>query len=231
MTTHRRSHAQKRQTRRAGSRRGTTVEKLHSSFSAMDHKIRSVIEKGITDSDLAEHLRDQWSKHFHQDLSDAAAKGMVQHYRAVYGSGKSGRRTRKHRQHGGMAPMNWTLGQGTAAAVYGRFPVDMGTSGGALKALDMNRFYESSISRACDSTGGCAAPNQSGGGAYEAFLMGKMPASVPRGVLETAVSTVQGSPISDPPRDPTNATWSVPAYQPVPFNGSLSNLSSLATMK
>lgn len=232
MTTHRRSHDQKRTTRKAGHRGTTTVQKLHSSFETIDRKIKAVIEKGCTDSELGEQLQSLWSKEFHQDMSGAAVKGMIQHYRAVYGSGKAGRKTRRNRrQHGGMAPMNWTLGQGTTDAVYGRFPVDMGTSAGALKALDMNRFYESSISRACDSTGGCAAPSQKGGGAYEAFLMGKMPATIPHNVLERGVSTVQGAPIANPPSDPTVATWSVPPYQPAPFQGTLSNLSALAPMK
>jgi hypothetical protein len=124
--------------------------------------------------------------------------------------------------------MSWSMGPGSAAAVYGRFPTEMGTSAGAVSALD--RFYESGISRACDATGGCntladqkggrlsvqlqevqkaSAASQSGGGAASAFLSGHMPGSVPRNGLETLAGTIQGvSPIGNPPSDPTIPTWS-----------------------
>jgi hypothetical protein len=214
-----------RHTRKAG--RYYSVESLHHSFETMENQIRMSVEKGCTDSALAACIRKNWIKHFHQHLSDEAIRGMISHYRSVYGVGKVGRKTRKA-QRGGMAPMSWSMGPGSAAAVYGRFPTEMGTSAGAVSALD--RFYESGISRACDATGGCntladqkggrlsvqlqevqkaSAASQSGGGAASAFLSGHMPGSVPRNGLETLAGTIQGvSPIGNPPSDPTIPTWS-----------------------
>jgi hypothetical protein len=208
-----------RHTRKAG--RYYSVESLHHSFETMENQIRSSVEKGCTDSALAICIRKNWNKHFHQHLSDDAIRGMISHYRSIYGVGKAARKTRKA-QRGGMAPMSWTMGQGVSSAVYGRFPTEMGTSAGAVSALD--RFYESGISRACDATGGCntlaeqkggrltvqlPGLQQNGGGAASAFLSGHMPTSVPRNFLETTVGTIQGvSPIGNPPSDPTIPTWS-----------------------
>ncbi len=229
MSKHTRKQSRKgRHTRKAG--RYYSVESLHHSFETMENQIREQIEKGVTDSSLTVTLRKLWNKHFHQQLSHDAARGMVSHYRSVYGVGKAGRKTRKaarRAQEGGMAPLGWTLGQGTTAAVYGRFPTEMGTSAGAVSALD--RFYESGISRACDTTGGCntlaeqkggritvslqeveRAASQTGGGAASAFLSGHMPATVPRNFLETGVGMLQGvQPIGNPPRDPSIPTWSL----------------------
>ena len=195
-----------RGTRKAGSG-GLSVATLHASFEKMDNKVRAAIGRSISDAELAACIREQWSELFHGAMSPAAVRGMVMHYRALYGTGP--RRTRKSRrgQRGGMAPMNWTLGQGVSDAVYGRFPVDMGATPRVVASLD--RFYENPVSRACDSTGGHDAPvgPQTGGGLFDALAAGHAPASVPRNVLETVVSTVQGAPIRNPPPDPVAPAW------------------------
>jgi hypothetical protein len=225
-----------RTTRRKG-RGGTglSVESLHASFDRIDKKARAQIMKGATDSALASCIRHAWSEQFQSSLSGPALKGMVGHYRQLFGT--KVRKTRKA-QRGGMAPLDWTMGQGVNAAVYGRFPVEMGTYPGAVKSLD--RFYESPISRSCDGTGGKAASqaggsvsntapaSQAGGGLLDVFGMGHAPASVPRNFVESTVSAGQGRAILNPPREPSVATWQTAAFTPQPFPVSGHTISTMA---
>ena len=230
MTTRRVKRSDRRVTRKAGS--GQSVEGLRASFEKIDAQVRCSIEKGCTDSSLGETIRKLWLKHFHSDLSVPAMKGMVSHYRTIYKSKdklKSGRKTRK--QRGGMAPLSWTLGQGTTTPVYGRFPVEMGASATAVRALDLGRFYESPISRACDSTGGCAAPGQAGGSMFASAGMLHMPASVPRNVVETGVSVATAAPIMNPNPSPVSAAWAPSVFTPSPYDPSpIAQITSLAAI-
>jgi hypothetical protein len=192
-----------------------SVEGLHASFTRIDKKARAQIMKGATDSALATCIRHAWNEQFHVPLSGPALKGMVGHYRRAFGN--KVRKTRKA-QRGGMAPMDWTMGQGVNAAVYGRFPVELGTYDGAVKSLD--RFYENPIARSCDSTGGKAAQTggtQAGGGILDAFGMGHAPASVPRNFVEGTVSSVQARPILNPPREPAVSRLEMQSFTPTPF--------------
>jgi len=143
-----------------------------------------------------------------------------------------------------MAPVDWMMGQGTTDFTYGRFPVEIGTTPQVLKALDLGRFYESNGSRSCDATGGHAAPGQQmggrrsrnsrkqhGAGVFDAFVMGHAPASVPRNVMETTVSTVQGHPIMNPQPSPVSANPALAAYVPKPYDtSSISSISSLQSL-
>jgi hypothetical protein len=133
------------------------------------------------------------------------------------------------------------MGQGTTDFTYGRFPVEIGTTPQVLKALDLGRFYESTGGRSCDATGGHAVPGQQmggrrsrsqrGAGVFDAFAMGHAPASVPRNIVETTVSTVQGHPIMNPPPSPVAATTNMAVYEPKPYDASsISSISSLASI-
>ena len=210
-------------------RKGATVESLHVSFDKIAEKVQSLIQKGSTDSDLACCLRTSWSEQFRTDLSHPAIKGLILHYRAIYGEkGGKGRKTRKSRiQNGGMAPMDWTMSQGSASRVYGSFPVEMGTSHQVVKALDNSRFFENRGGRSCDTTGGHGA--QVGGGLLDALKMGHAPGSVPRNGVEIGVSAGQGAPIMNPPSSPISSTIQLASYTPRAFDaGAISNISSLS---
>ena len=156
----------KRGTRRRSDRSMMSVESLHSAFQGLDTKMAKMIAAGRTDSELASCLRREWSTVFHRDLSTPALKGMVSHYRAVHKATGGKRKTRKSSaksQRGGMAPMDYVMGQGTTAAVYGQFPVAMYSDPSVIQSLDINRFFESPIGRSCNATGGFDAPTQRGG--------------------------------------------------------------------
>lgn len=212
----------KRGTRRASPQ--MTVEGLHASFEKLDTKARSLVSQGATDSELGHGIHRAWSDQFHADLSPAAVRGLVAHYRAIH---KGVHKTRKARQRGGMAPVSWTTGQGITANMYGRFPVEMGSSPSALTSMD--RFYESQISRACDSTGGYPAPGQKGAGVIDSIFNGYLPASVPRNALETTVSGFQSRPITNPPSDPVVSRVPAAVFEPTPYNPQ--GLTDITTLK
>lgn len=240
MSTRRRARHSKgrRGTRKAG-RSMFTVEGLHSAFEKIDDRVRSLIEKGRTESELARCVEHAWQEFFHRGLSSPAVQGMVRHYQAVYRPKGAKRVTRKV-QKGGMAPLDYTMGPGITDAVYGRFPVEMGATPSVVQSLD--RFFESPIGRHCDSTGGYNAPaqvggrgrktrgrKQRGGGVFDALFMPHAPASVPRNVIETGLSTIQGRPIVNPAASPVTYTPSITTPDLKPFNPtSISPMSSLA---
>ena len=125
--------------------------------------------------------------------------------------------------------MDHTMGQGVTSAVYGRFPVEIGTSPQVIRSLDLTRFYEHPISRGCNPSGGFDAPRQTGGGIIDAVGMGHMPASVPRNALETTISAIQGRTIADAPATPVAATVATVNAAPQPFDTTqVSQITSLA---
>jgi len=196
-----------------------SVEGLQAAFEQIDNRVRGMIQQGKTDSDLGKCVQKAWNDMFHDTLSGPALHGMVSHYRGVHGRGKT-RKAGRRAQRGGMAPLDYMMGQGTTASVYGRFPVEI-SAPQPLATLDMTRFFESPVGRSCDSTGGFPVPaqkggrrQQHGGGFFDALLTPHMPASVPRNFIETTVSTIQGAPISNPPASPVAAQ--VPLMQPTP---------------
>ena len=216
--THKRS-------RRSGG--GMSVEALHGAFEKLDRRVVGAIRGGVSDSELAGLIERTWSGLFQHSLSAPATRGLVEHYRAVHGAGSHAgkRRTRRmRRQRGGMAPLDWTLGQGSTAAVYGRFPVEMGVAPKAVAALDLGRFYESQVSRACDSTGGAPAPGQTGGGITDVVGLGHMPTSVPP--LMSRLEVVYGTRDPLPSADPVRAA--VPLQNPTPQPFDTSAVSSLS---
>lgn len=213
-----------------------TVEGLHNTFEKIDSRVRCMIERGKPDSSLTCCIRKAWQEFFHQDLSNPAIEGMIRHYRSVYAP--KGKRATRKAQRGGMAPMDYTMGQGVTGAVYGRFPIELGATPSAVGSLD--RFFESPVGRSCDSTGGYAAPPQTGGGKrtrrrqrgggiFDALLQPHAPPSVPRNVIETGLSSIQGAPIRNPPATPIAYEAALRPQTLQPFNpAGISPMSSLA---
>jgi hypothetical protein len=208
-------------TRKAGrSAKGDsmTVEGLHASFEKIDGKIRALVQKGAPATELSACIRRSWTHHFQRPVSEAAIQGLVTHYRAIYPGPKKTRKNKSQRggQTGGMAPLDYQVGQGLTTDPYGIFPSEMGRV--AVSALDNERFFESPVGRHCNTTGGYAAPgqaggrrsrrNQRGGSMWDALVNGHAMGSVPRNVIETGVSVAQGAPIMNPNPDPVHQTWS-----------------------
>jgi hypothetical protein len=218
----RKAHSGRRHTRKANPQ--MTVEGLHASFEKLDKRARVLVQQGVTDSELAHGIQRAWTEQFHTSLAPAAVRGLVSHYRSIL---KNVRKTRKS-QRGGMAPVDYVMGPGSTATMYGRFPVEMGSSASALTTMD--QFKESQVGRACDSTGGYPAPGfMKGGGVIDSLANVFMPASVPRNFLETTVSAVQGSPITNPPADPVRSHAGTVTFEPRPFDTqSIAKISSLA---
>jgi hypothetical protein len=193
-----------------------TVESLQASFARIDKKIRAEIARGATDTDLSRKIDTMWTTEFHTDLSAPALRGMMEHYRAVHRAAGGKRKTRK--QRGGMAPLDYMMGQGTTAPVYGRFPVEI-SSPGPVQALDLGRFYESPIGRACNSTGGLdTLAGQRGGGVIDALGMGHVLPSVPPTYFEKSVNALVGAPVVYPSASPVTSTASAPSFLPQPYD-------------
>ena len=197
------------------------VDSLDSSFQRISAKVKHMIEKGCTDKSLGECIRRLWSQQFHNDLSAAALKGMIVHYRAVYKSKK----TRK--QMGGMAPLEYVGGQGSTDHVYGNFPVWGGGSTHYVESLGSaagQRSFDSSIGKSCTTQqGGRRTRNkkQQGGGIFDdvasaftgggigrSLSMGHPMTSVPPNTLQNITTAVQGRP-SSRNSDPTSTVWSM----------------------
>jgi hypothetical protein len=212
----------RRVTRRAGRGPVMSVEALQSSFSTIDDKVARAIEGRASDAELVAAIQSAWHAQFHRPLSLAATRGLVEHYRAIHTEGgvkkRRTRRAGRRGQRGGMAPIAWTMGQGSTLPVFGAFPVEVGMSAAAVRSLDVGRFFESPISRACDRTGGEDPPKQSGGGLLDAIGMGHAPASVPRNIVEIGVSAAQGHPIMNPPSDPVRGSIDMASSTIRPFD-------------
>jgi hypothetical protein len=160
----------------------------------LDAHMKAVLAKNP--SAARAHLEKKWLEFFGAPLTPAAAKGLIVHYEKLYGR----RATRK--QRGGMAPINYMMGQGSTDYTYGRFPTPM-SDPQVIRALDLPRFSENRGGRACDSTGGFDP--QAGGGLFDSLANGYLPASVPRNLLETAGSAITSRPIADGNPSPVKA--------------------------
>ena len=127
-----------------------------------------------------------------------------------------------------MAPIDAVMGPGTAASVYGRFPLEIGATPQVVRALDMDRFFESPINRSCDSTGGSAPPMQTGGGFFSALNMGHAPFSVPENGLQKGVAALAGVSSLEGNPSPVSATVKeyIPSYTPIATSG-ISNISTM----
>jgi len=206
-----------------------TVDSLHASFQKIDAKVRHMIEKGCTNSSLEQCIRRLWSQQFHHNLSRPALHGMIMHYRALYSS----RKTRKA-QKGGMAPLEYSGGQGSAS-VYGRFPVEGGSSSKYVHDLGLiNRTFESSIGSSCTRQQGGSRKQrqrrQRGGGILDTATslitdsgigqsvgMGHTMASVPNNIVDTGAKALMGSPVAVKTH-PTDPTWKLRIFDPKAFD-------------
>lgn len=145
-----------------------TVEMLHTSFKKMDDTIRGMISKGMSDTAIRCKLRNEWKTLFQQNISDTAIQGLLIHYRSL-SKEKEKEKGKGKGQKGGMAPLDYTLGQGTTAHTYGNFPTDTTTNQRFIHDLDATRNYDSSIGKAC----------QKGGTIMDALAQGHIPTTVP----------------------------------------------------
>lgn len=203
--------------------RGLTVEALHASFDKIDTKVYGLMKKNATDSQIACCIQKSWKELFHTTVSDTAVKGLVKHYRAVHGSQRKTRKNQKSQksqksQRGGMAPLDYMMGPGNTDQTFGRFPVEMGVTPNVLNGLDLGRFYESGVSRSCDTTGGHSAINQRGGSLWSAFMNGHVPPSVQPNTLQTVVNAVQGGAPLAPGASPVTNHVNLTSYIPKPYD-------------
>jgi len=226
------------------------VEALHASFDKIDQKVHGLMAKGATDSELAACLHKAWLEMFHMPVSGSAVKALIMHYRAVHSPSKRVTRKHKRSQRGGMAPLDYMTGPGLTSQLYGRFPVEMGTTPSVLNSFDIDRFSESSVARSCNTTGGHPAINQRGGksrrqrggaGLLDMFMTpsnitstimnGHPPQSVPINSVQSLTNAIQGGSPLGPPSTPVAGSVPLSVFTPKPYDATIvSNLSSLQSL-
>lgn len=97
-----------------------------------------------------EALQRKWHALFGKDLSAASAESFLQHYRKLK---KTMTGTRRRKQRGGMAPLDYTLTPPSYTAspgmigVYGNFPTEYGANPGAIDSMD--RYFGSALQQGC----------------------------------------------------------------------------------
>jgi hypothetical protein len=162
----------------------------------LDARMEAVLTKNP--SAARAHLEKTWREFFGSPLTPAAAKGLLVHYEKLYGRRATRRAARAaskgRQQRGGMAPINYMMGQGSTDYTYGRFPTPM-SDPQVIRGLDLGRFFENRGSRACDTTGGFDA--QRGAGLFDSLGNGYIPASVPSNLLQTTGSAFTSRPITE----------------------------------
>jgi hypothetical protein len=198
-------------------------------------------------------LEKAWREFFGVPLTPVAAKGLLMHYEKLYGrratrkarrGSSKGKGSSKGNQRGGMAPINYIMGQGNTDYTYGRFPTPM-SDPQVVRGLDLGRFYENRGSRACNTTGGFDAfrkesgigaaqrggasdpPGQKGAGLFDSISAGYVPASVPRNLLETVSSSFSSRPISDGNPSPIKDHVALAVSDPRAFDAKFSSLGEL----
>lgn len=224
MTTRRKARGSKRASRSRGK---TTVEGLHSSMKRIDARMEAVLAKNPHAARA--QLERAWREFFGVPLTPVATKGLLMHYEKLYGrrtTRKARRGSSKGNQRGGMAPVNYMMGQGTTDYTYGRFPTPM-SDPQVVRGLDLGRFYENRGSRACNTTGGVDPPGQKGAGLFDSISAGYVPASVPRNLLETVSSSFSSRPISDGNPSPIKDHVALAVSDPRAFDAKFSSLGEL----
>jgi hypothetical protein len=171
-------------------------------------------------------LEKAWREFFGVPLTPVAAKGLLMHYEKLYGRRATRKAAKGNRQRGGMAPINYMMGQGNTDYTYGRFPTPM-SDPQVVRGLDLGRFYENRGSRACNTTGGFDPPGQKGAGFFDSISAGYVPASVPRNLLETVSSSFSSRPISDGNPSPIKDHVPLAVSDPRAFDAKFSSLGEL----
>jgi hypothetical protein len=102
-------------------------------------------------SDDTKALQKKWHSIFGTKLTELSAKSFVTHYREMRSKSTRGHKnkksTRRRRQYGGVAPLNYVMTPGADVSVYGRFPVEVDTDPGSIKDLDV--YFQDALTLSC----------------------------------------------------------------------------------
>ena len=112
----------------------STIKNIQSDLRAFDKYARG--------AESATQFQKKWKSLFSQDLSNDAANAFMRYYRNM-----RSKTSRKMRGGAEGAPLNYQMTPGANVAVYGRFPVEVGTDMASIKDLDV--FFNSGLSHSC----------------------------------------------------------------------------------
>lgn len=118
-----------------------TVAHIQKSMSAFD-----TFARGHQDP---KSLQTKWNQLFDSALDTKAANAFVTYYR------KMKKNTRKNRQSGGVAPLDYAMTPGANVSVYGKFPVAVDTDQASIRDLDV--YFHDALTRDCGNPAQAAA--------------------------------------------------------------------------
>jgi hypothetical protein len=166
-------------------------------------------------------------------MSAAAAKGFSEYYKTMARAKKQ--TTRRRKQRGGAAPLNYVMTPGMPLATWGQFPVEVDTDPGSIKDLDV--YFHDSLplsppgywpnvpadmgSNKFVASGGTRRHRkQRGGNLLESLAMRPIfTATAPPNVLQIAANAWAGSPEAIPtPASAVHYTWSPASAAGAPIN-------------
>ena len=96
-------------------------------------------------------LQSKWHQLFDTTLDKDAANAFATYYRKM----KAKTATRKHKQNGGAAPLDYAMTPGANVSVYGRFPVAVDTDQASIRDLDV--YFHDALTRDCGNPAQAAA--------------------------------------------------------------------------
>ncbi len=91
----------------------------------------------------------KWKELFHMPLSSQSAQSFVSYYRNMRSNTRkhTQRKQRKQKQHGGSAPLDYSMTPGLNIKAYGNFPIEAGTDPASIRNLDV--YFQDSLTKDC----------------------------------------------------------------------------------
>ena len=88
----------------------------------------------------------KWKELFHMPLSSQSAHSFASYYRDMRSNTRK-HASRKHKQRGGAAPLDYVMTPGLNIQAYGRFPIEAGTDPASIRNLDV--YFRDSLTADC----------------------------------------------------------------------------------
>jgi hypothetical protein len=183
-----------RKTRKVSKKKLSTIPELKRSFDHLDAETQKILVAPGSPLEKVKRFQKVWINIFHKTITKEAAEA----YLAI----KRKRRGRTRKQHGGMAPLDYTLRPGIDGP-YGHFPsyVQSGIDHpmpGILEGCGVtNSGPQISQSLGTNMVGGAPSLMDVG----NAFAMRPITANIPPSVFQDIQSSMKGMPLG-PPSDP-----------------------------
>jgi hypothetical protein len=89
-----------------------TVPQLRKAFEQIDSDTKRILQKHPINNESIKEFQKAWKQVFHKNVDNSTAESYLQLQSKIQKNQKGGRRTRKSKQSGGVAPVDYTLRPG-----------------------------------------------------------------------------------------------------------------------